>query len=75
MRADKKTGAKRQVWKPVVAVAENGDMVLVEGKWNDAFVDEATGVEWEGDNGVHDDQLDTVAGAFGKLTRRPAIFV
>ena len=71
VRADKKTGSKRATWKPFIALAENGDVVLVEGAWNGDFVDEITSLDWEGDNGTHDDQLDSVSGAFGKLTRKP----
>ncbi len=71
VRGHKKTKSKRDSWKPLVAAAEDGRVVLVgDGAWIPDFLEEATGVEWEGDNGTKDDQLDVVSGGFGRLTRK-----
>jgi predicted phage terminase large subunit-like protein len=54
------TGAKTLRWRPLAIQAEVGNLKLVEGAWNRAFLDEASSAP----RGAHDDQLDAVAGAF-----------
>jgi predicted phage terminase large subunit-like protein len=50
---------------PVSAQCERGNVKLLRGKWNDDFLTE---LENFGEDGVgHDDQVDTLSGAFNEL--------
>jgi hypothetical protein len=49
---------------PLAAAAEAGNVMLLEGKWNGAFLDE---VEAFGYDCPHDDQVDAAAGAINML--------
>jgi predicted phage terminase large subunit-like protein len=49
---------------PVSSAAAAGNVKLVKGAWNAAFLDEIELFP----NGAHDDQVDALSGAFGKLT-------
>lgn len=60
------TGSKVVRAGPLAAQAEAGNVVLVRGAWNAAFLDELTSFP----NGAHDDQVDAASGAFGKLARQ-----
>lgn len=57
------TGSKEVRANPVSAAAENGNVFLVRGDWINAFLDEITSFP----QGAHDDMVDAVSGAFGKL--------
>jgi len=59
------TGGKGERMKPVAAAAEAGNVALVEGYWNAAFLEEVTHF---GEAGWHDDQADALAGAHYALT-------
>ena len=51
---------------PLSTQAEHGNVVLVEGTWNDAYLDE---MEAFPTPSVHDDQVDASSGAFKLLTQ------
>lgn len=59
------TGSKLVRADPVAAAAEAGNVKLVRGDWNVAFLDEAE--RFTGDDRTHDDQIDVVSGAFEDL--------
>lgn len=63
VHADRVTGSKQVRAEPFAAQAEAGNVVLVKGHWNAAFLDELVVFP----NGAHDDQVDAVSGAFSKL--------
>jgi predicted phage terminase large subunit-like protein len=63
IRADKVTGSKEVRADPFAAQAEAGNIRLVRGPWNSAYLDELTSFP----NGAHDDVIDASSGAFGKL--------
>lgn len=52
--------------KPVSSAAEHGLLHLVEASWNKQFIDELENFPQEG---VHDDQVDALSGAFNYLTK------
>lgn len=58
------TGDKVTRAAPVASQAEAGNIKLLRGSWNAEFLDELEAFP----NGPHDDQVDAVSGAFGKLT-------
>lgn len=58
------TGDKRTRAKPLSAQAERGFVVVCEGPWNDAFIQEMIAFPTKG---IHDDQVDAASGAFAKL--------
>lgn len=60
------TGDKITRANPLSAQAEAGNVYLVRGSWNDAFLDEA---ENFGPTCRHDDQIDAAADAFHELTQ------
>jgi phage terminase large subunit-like protein len=60
------TGSKIQRADPLAAAIEAGNIFLVKGAWNDAFLDEARVFP----AGSHDDQVDAVAEGFNWLARR-----
>lgn len=58
------TGAKETRWRPFFVQAEAGRVNLLRGQWNTAWLDEVSMVPyWD-----HEDQADSVAGAFVTLT-------
>ncbi|HHV27977.1 MAG TPA: phage terminase large subunit, partial [Tissierellia bacterium] len=59
------TGSKRVRASPVSSQAEVGNIKIVRGRWNKAFLDELVMF----DEGAHDDQVDALSGAFEYLTR------
>ena len=67
------TGAKTTRWRPFAVQAEAGNVRVVRGEWNQDWVNEMTAVP----EAKHDDQADSVAGAFEKvaLGRRKARIV
>jgi len=60
---DKKTGSKYDRARPVSAQAEAGNIKVVKGRWNADFFNE---LELFPD-GINDDQVDALSGAFDKL--------
>ncbi len=50
---------------PLISAVKNGNLVLLEGKWNAAFQAEAT--VFTGNHDTHDDQIDAASGALSKL--------
>ncbi len=63
IRAEIETGSKEVRATPLSAQAEAGNVKLVRGAWNEAFIDEVTVFP----NGAHDDQVDAASGAFASL--------
>lgn len=57
------TGEKSTRWRPFAAQAEGGNVRLVAGTWNRAWLDEMAFVPF----GAHDDQADSASGAFNAL--------
>jgi predicted phage terminase large subunit-like protein len=64
IRAEKESGAKDVRANPFAAQCEAGNVLLLRGQWNDAFLEELTMFP----NGAHDDFVDAAAGAFNALT-------
>ena len=65
VRAERPTGDKVTRWRPFAAQCEGGNVKLVKGPWNAAFLDELTVAP----HGANDDQIDAAALAFSKLAR------
>lgn len=63
VRFSPETGSKEQRAVPVSAQAEAGNVKIVKGDWNDAFLDELCLFP----NGTHKDQADALSRAFGEL--------
>ena len=59
-------GPKIERARPVSSAAQAGNVKLVEGRWNEAWLDEAETFPQEG-QGFHDDQVDAVSGAVEAL--------
>lgn len=64
VHAETVTGSKEVRAGPFAAQAEAGNVRLVSGRWNEAYLDELTAFP----NGEYDDQVDGSSGAFNKLT-------
>lgn len=63
-RGRKATGDKATRAKPLAAAAYAGNVKIVKGRWNAAFLDEINAFpDWD-----HDDQVDAASGAFAELT-------
>jgi len=65
VRADRVTGSKLERAMPLSAQAEAGNVNLVRGPWNEAFLTQAH--SFDGESGDMD-LIDAAAGAFNKLT-------
>jgi predicted phage terminase large subunit-like protein len=63
-RGHRATGSKEMRADPVSAAAEAGNVKIVKGAWNMAFLDEIEVFP----HGSHDDQVDALSGAFLKLS-------
>lgn len=61
--AERSTGDKQTRAEPFAAQAEAGNVCIVAGPWNEAYLQELTLFP----SGAHDDQVDATAGAFNKL--------
>lgn len=61
--ADKVTGNKRYRAEPFAAQCEAGNVILVKGPWNQAYLDELVSFP----DGEHDDQVDASSGAFSHV--------
>jgi predicted phage terminase large subunit-like protein len=66
VHADKKTGNKADMAKPLSAQISAGNVRMVRAPWNDSFTRELDTFDGTG-KGV-DDQVDASSGAFSKLT-------
>lgn len=66
-KAETVTGDKITRARPFAAQAEVGNVSLIKGDWNRAFVDELRSFP----HGAHDDQVDAASGAFNKLSLMP----
>lgn len=64
--AEPESGDKQIRAEPSAAQAEAGNMKLVRGDWNEAFLDEVSTFP----AGAYKDQVDALSGAFGRLTAR-----
>lgn len=64
-RGDKPTGAKEVRAGPMVAAFEQGNLWIVEAQWNRDLIDEMAQFPL----GAHDDQVDSLSGAFNELSR------
>ena len=67
-RSESVTGSKEHRAEGLSAQMESGNINIVKGGWNDAFVEELLGFP----AGKHDDQVDGVSGAFNKLQKSRA---
>jgi predicted phage terminase large subunit-like protein len=68
VRSKTVTGDKATRAKPLASQVEAGNVMIVRGPWNEAFLQELenfTGTDEDG----HDDQVDAAADAFDELTR------
>ena len=65
--AERVTGSKEVRAEPFIAQAEGHNIKLVNGTWNETFLDEASVFPV----GRHDDQIDAAVGAFSKLVDDP----
>jgi predicted phage terminase large subunit-like protein len=63
VKADRVTGDKATRAEPLAAQCEAGNVKLVKGDWNSAFLDELTVFP----QGKYKDQTDAASGAFNKL--------
>ena len=66
VRAGVESGAKETRAMPLASQCEAGNVVLMKGDWNDAFIDELCTFP----TGAHDDQVDAASRAFDALTNR-----
>lgn len=55
---------------PVSAQAERGNIKLLRGAWNEAFLQEVENFE---EDCPHDDQVDALSGAFNEIVSNPSI--
>ena len=65
MRGDRPTGSKVERAAPLSAAAEAGNLKIVRGGWNHAFLDELCAFPYA----AHDDQVDAASGAYAKLVK------
>jgi len=69
VHADKVTGDKDTRLDPFEAQLEAGNVYLVRGDWNEAFIDELCAIP----NGKFRDQADSASGAFNKLSNSKTV--
>jgi predicted phage terminase large subunit-like protein len=65
--AERETGSKITRAEPFAAQCEAGNVYLVRGAWNEAFIDELCKINPATINAIETDQMDAAAGAFNKL--------
>jgi predicted phage terminase large subunit-like protein len=68
--ASRPTGSKAQRALPFAAAVEAGNVMLVRGDWNDAWIGEARTFPL----GAHDDQVDATVSAWTTLANAPAFY-
>jgi len=71
VHAERDSGSKVLRAQPFAASVEAGNVRLVKGGWNEAFLDEARLFP----AGAHDDQVDAAADAWLRLGRRPVALI
>lgn len=64
--AETSSGSKEVRAQPLAAQCEAGNVRLLRGPWNAAYIDELTSFPF----GANDDQVDASSGAFNKLAQR-----
>jgi predicted phage terminase large subunit-like protein len=64
---EREEGSKPYRANPFAAQCEHGNVMLIAGPWNTAFIEELCAFP----NSAHDDQVDAAAAAFRTLVRRP----
>jgi predicted phage terminase large subunit-like protein len=69
VHAQTASGSKYVRSSPLAAQVQAGNVKLVKGDWNKAFIDELHG--FTGADGGQDDQVDAAANAFNRLALRP----
>lgn len=69
--ADRPNGSKVERAVAFAAAVEAGNVLMVRGPWNEAFLAEARTFPF----GAHDDQIDAVVGAWRRLAQAPLFFV
>jgi predicted phage terminase large subunit-like protein len=71
VRYETSTGSKEVRAMPFAAQCEAGNVKLLRGPWNVAYLDELTSFPF----GTNDDQVDASSGGFNKLAkaRRPLV--
>ena len=67
---EREEGTKGNRADPFAAQCEHGMVKLVEGPWNQTFVEELCAFP----SGAHDDQVDAASAAFRALIRRTSIY-
>jgi len=67
VHAETVTGSKRVRANPFAAQCEVGNVKLIAGAWNSAYLDELCAFTGDDKRDVHDDQVDASSGAFAKL--------
>jgi len=67
VHAETVTGSKRVRANPFAAQCEVGNVKLIEGAWNAAYLSELAAFTGDDKRDVHDDQVDASSGAFAKL--------
>lgn len=70
VRAERETGSKEVRAEPYAAQCEAGNVYLVEGPWNEAYIDEMCSFP-----AGHDDQVDASSGAFNYLARNKPLVI
>jgi predicted phage terminase large subunit-like protein len=71
VRAETASGSKEVRAEPFAAQFEAGNVFIVEGDWNNSYIDELCSFP----NGKHDDQVDASSGAFNKLVAPKRLWV
>lgn len=71
-RGELATGPKASRWQAFAAQAEAGNVRILRAPWNADWLDELARVSNDPKTYQHDDQADSVAGAFNALTERKA---
>ncbi len=66
--ADQVKGSKFERSQPFRAAAEAGNLKLLRGAWNEAFLEECEQFSPDEREYAHDDQVDAACGAFNFLT-------
>lgn len=71
VHSERVTGDKETRARPFAAQCEAGNVRIVRGEWNRAFLNEL----FEFPNGSHDDQVDAAGGAFNKLAKKRSFHI
>lgn len=69
VHVNQKRTSKLSYWRPFAAQVKEGNVYLVRGTWNRAFIDEMAAVT-DGTQASHDDQADASSGAFMVLAKQ-----